>query len=106
MMRNISCFLLLTILFVIVPVSISSGGGDITFTPKNAGKVLFSHDLHTKARGVKCMACHFSKFAAGTNGFQIKKETLNKREFCGHCHNGLKGFDLESLTNCNRCHKQ
>ncbi len=105
-MRNVSCFLLLIILFITVPVAIGIGGGDITFTPKNAGKVLFSHDLHTKTHGVKCMACHFSKFAAGKNGFQIKKETLNKREFCGHCHNGLKGFDLESQTNCSRCHKQ
>lgn len=105
MMRNVTCFLLLAIFLIAIP-SAGTGGGDITFTPKNVGKVLFSHDSHTKAHGVKCMACHFSKFAAGSNGFQIKKETLNKREFCGHCHNGLKGFDLESQKNCNRCHIQ
>jgi hypothetical protein len=29
---------------------------------------------------------------------------LNKRDFCGHCHNGMKGFNLESEKNCSRCH--
>jgi c(7)-type cytochrome triheme protein len=77
--------------------------GDITFTPPNQDPVSFSHDLHTKYRGVKCMACHFDKFASGKSGFKINKDTLNKRDFCRHCHNGLKAFDQQNAKNCNRC---
>lgn len=81
-------------------------GGDITFTPKGSGPVVFSHDLHTKSRGMKCLACHFDRFAVGGGGFKISQEKLNKREFCGHCHNGMKSFDMESKKNCVRCHKK
>lgn len=87
-------------------VLIAAGGGDITFTPPNVDPVLFSHDTHTKFRGVRCMACHFEQFSAGKNGYSIKKEKLSKRDFCGHCHNGLKAFDDESAKNCVRCHRK
>lgn len=104
-MRILFSSAILSVLLLAASGASGAGGGNITFTPKDAAPVVFSHDIHTKTHGVKCMACHFSKFAAGTNGFQINKETLNKREFCGHCHNGLKAFDLESRKNCGRCHK-
>lgn len=82
--------------------------GNITFTPKNAAPVLFSHDYHTKIRGVKCAACHFQTFAASrsADGFRMNTAKITKRDFCGHCHNGLKGFNAESEKNCVRCHKQ
>jgi hypothetical protein len=31
---------------------------------------------------------------------------LNKRDFCQHCHNGMKSFDVASVKNCERCHKK
>ena len=83
-----------------------AGGGDITFNPPDTDPVTFSHDIHTKYRGVKCMACHFDRFAAGGAGFKINRQTLNKRDFCGHCHNGLKAFDSQAQKNCNRCHRK
>ncbi len=104
-MKKISAFL--TVLAMLLANSgVYGTTGDITFTVKNADPVVFSHELHTKYRGVKCMACHFDKFAAGTGGFKINKKTLNKRDFCGHCHNGFKSFDQEAQKNCNRCHKK
>ena len=34
------------------------GGGDLTFTPKNASPVVFSHDKHVNGPGLKCTGCH------------------------------------------------
>ena len=79
---------------------------DITFKLKNADPVVFSHDYHTKNRGIKCPACHFQSFAASGNTFQMKKEKLTKRDFCEHCHNGMKSFDAKGEKNCTRCHKK
>lgn len=81
------------------------GGGDVTFTLKSADPVHFSHDYHMKARGLKCVACHFQKFSKG-QGYEMKKETITKRDFCEHCHNGMKGFDAGSAKNCTRCHRK
>lgn len=83
----------------------AAGGGDITFKPANTDPVHFSHDYHLKTKGIKCTACHFTLFSNG-GGYIMKKEKLNKEEFCGHCHNGLKAFDLGSSKNCARCHKK
>jgi c(7)-type cytochrome triheme protein len=96
------------ILFSLLPAFAFSATpkGDITFTLKNAGPVVFSHDYHINTRGVKCAACHFQTFAASQEGFQMKREKMTKRDFCEHCHNGLKGFDSRSEKNCTRCHKQ
>ena len=81
------------------------GGGDITFTLEKADPVHFSHDYHMKTRGLKCVACHFQKFSKG-QGYEMKKESITKRDFCEHCHNGMKGFDAGSAKNCSRCHKK
>ncbi len=82
------------------------GGGDITFKPAKIDPVHFSHDYHMKTRGIKCAACHFSQFSKDGGGYLMKKEKINKQEFCGHCHNGMKAFDLTSDKNCGRCHKK
>lgn len=81
------------------------GGGDILFPLQHETNVLFSHDYHTTVRGVRCAACHFQKFAKGT-GYEMRKEQLTKLGFCAHCHNGMKGFDVDSPANCIKCHKR
>ncbi len=101
-----------TIIFAVMAVtafaasSLAVGGGNIAFTPPNSDPVIFSHDYHMKARGIKCVACHFSTFADASGNYKIKKEKLNKRDFCQHCHNGMKSFDVASDKNCKRCHKK
>jgi len=99
--------LLLSILFLVAGASSvgAIGGGDITFTPAGVDPVKFSHDHHTKARGLKCSVCHFQKFSKG-QGYEMKKEAITKRDFCSHCHNGMKSFDSGSAKNCVRCHKK
>lgn len=86
--------------------AIADDGGNITFKPANSEPVIFSHDYHMKSRGIKCTACHFQSFAQGNGSYQMKKEKLNKRDFCQHCHNGMKSFDVTSVKNCARCHKK
>ena len=81
------------------------GGGDIVFNLQKADPVQFSHDFHLKARGLKCAACHFNKFSRGA-GYEMKREMITKRDFCEHCHNGMKSFDVSSTKNCVRCHKK
>ena len=92
-------------LFSFASLSFSAGGGDITFEAKGVDPVHFSHDYHLKLRGLKCTACHFQKYAKGAT-YEMKKESITKRGFCIHCHNGLKGFDVDSEKNCIRCHSR
>ncbi len=99
--------ILLSVSLLFVPLAFADPGkGDIIFRPAGTDPVFFSHDYHTKVRGVRCSACHFQLFAASDNGNKMKKEKLTKRDFCEHCHNGLKGFDATSEKNCGRCHKK
>ena len=104
-MRN--AILLFVLLFLVTTATtvLAVGGGDITFTLNTADPVLFSHDYHTKTRGIKCAACHFQKFSKGQS-YEMKKEVITKRDFCEHCHNGMKGFDAASSKNCTRCHQK
>lgn len=104
-MRRSSLFSVLFLPVLLATTVLAVGGGDITFTPPQADPVHFSHDYHAKARGLKCAACHFQKFAKGA-GYEMKKEAITKRDFCNHCHNGMKGFDSSAERNCARCHKK
>ena len=101
LMRSLFVFGLL-----LSPAYAETSKGDIVFTLKTADTVVFSHDFHTKTRGITCAACHFRTFQEDGASFHMKKEKLNKRDFCGHCHNGMKSFDLQSEKNCARCHKK
>lgn len=99
--------LIVIVLLSFVPAAgiLAAGGGDITFNLQKADPVVFSHDHHLKSRGLKCAACHFNKFSKGS-GYEMQKETITKRDFCGHCHNGMKAFDVDAANNCVRCHKK
>jgi c(7)-type cytochrome triheme protein len=104
-MRSVILLFILLFLFSTASAVLAIGGGDITFTLKTADPVHFSHDYHMKTRGLKCAACHFQKFSKGP-GYEMKKEVITKRDFCEHCHNGMKGFDVSSSKNCTRCHNK
>lgn len=104
-MRNRTLLLTGVVLLASVVAAFAIGGGDLTFNLQNADPVQFSHDFHAKARGLKCAACHFQKFSKGS-GYEMKKERITKRDFCEHCHNGMKSFDAASPKNCARCHRK
>ncbi len=104
-MRKRTLLCAVVLLLIAGPTAFAVGGGDITFELKNADPVHFSHDFHLKLRGLKCSACHFARFAKGAS-YAMKKESITKRDFCGHCHNGLKGFSTDNEKNCMRCHRK
>jgi len=81
------------------------GGGDLTFTPKNATPVVFSHEKHVNEKGLKCTGCHYQIFQMAQGSYKMEMTKINKGDFCGKCHNGQKGFDVKDQKNCARCHK-
>ena len=81
------------------------GGGDITFSPKNAGQVTFSHEAHVKGKGIKCTGCHYQIFQMAQGSYKMDMSKLTKGDFCGKCHNGQKSFDVKVTENCAKCHK-
>jgi c(7)-type cytochrome triheme protein len=93
---------------LIVPLAASAetvGGGDLTFKPKGAGEVVFSHELHVKSKGLKCTGCHYHVFQMTQGSYKMDMSKLTKGDFCGKCHNGQKSFDVKESKNCAKCHK-
>ncbi len=82
------------------------GGGDLTFTPKNASPVVFSHEKHVNEKGLKCTGCHYQIFQIAQGSYQMEMSLINKGDFCGKCHNGQKAFDVKDKRNCSRCHRK
>jgi c(7)-type cytochrome triheme protein len=98
------------VLFIILLLPASAfaqkvGGGDIIFSPKNAGPVQFSHQKHVKEKGIKCTGCHYQIFQMSQGSYKMDMNKLTKGEFCGTCHNGQRSFDVKSPENCGKCHK-
>ena len=81
------------------------GGGDLTFAPKNAPPVVFSHERHVRGAGLKCAGCHYAIFQMAQGSYKMEMSKINKGDFCGKCHNGQKAFDVKEQTNCGRCHR-
>jgi c(7)-type cytochrome triheme protein len=100
--------LVLVVLYCLVlPYTASAekvGGGDITFTPKNASIVVFSHEKHVSEKGLKCTGCHYQIFQMAQGSYKMEMSRINKGDFCGKCHNGEKSFDVKDQKNCGRCH--
>ena len=86
-------------------VAAGPGGGDMTFKPKNAKPVVFSHDQHVNVKELKCSACHNHTFQMAKDEDKMDMSKMTKGLFCGHCHNGEKAFDVKNKENCVRCHK-
>ena len=82
-----------------------AGGGDLSFAPANAKTVILSHELHVNIKDLKCSACHNHTFQMAKNSAKMDMSKITKGQFCGHCHNGEKAFDVKDKANCGRCHK-
>lgn len=81
------------------------GSGDLTFIPKNAAPVVFSHDKHVNEKGLKCTGCHYQIFQMAQGSYKMDMSRINKGDFCGKCHDGQKAFDAKDEKNCKKCHK-
>jgi len=79
------------------------GGGDITYTPKGADPVVFSHAAHAK---MKCNECHTKIFKMKKGNVKLSKEDHAKEVSCGVCHNGKASFAQTTEADCAKCHKK
>lgn len=80
------------------------GGGDLTFTPKNASPVVFSHEKHVNGKELTCASCHYQVFQMARGSYTMDMKKISKGEFCGKCHNGQRSFDVNDPGECSRCH--
>ena len=76
---------------------------DVTFTTKQAGKVVFSHNFHITQKGIgnNCKACHEALFSMRKKNRHTMAD-MEQGKSCGACHNGTAAFGLQE---CTRCHK-
>jgi c(7)-type cytochrome triheme protein len=81
------------------------GGGDMSFKPKNAKPVLFSHEKHVDEKKKKCSACHYHAFQMAKGSYKMDMSKMTKGQFCGVCHNGERSFDVKDKASCDKCHK-
>jgi len=105
---RLNLVLLIVLTCLLIPIGALAqkvGGGDLTFNPKNATPVVFSHEKHVNEKGLKCTGCHYSIFQMSQGSYKMDMSKITKGEFCGKCHNGQKGFDVKDTKNCARCHK-
>jgi c(7)-type cytochrome triheme protein len=72
--------------------------GNVTFTVRPTGDVIFVHAPHTGKIG--CNGCHPRLFKTGRNP-TVTMARMEKGSSCGACHTGKKAFDLDD---CSRCH--
>jgi len=79
---------------------------DYTYTSREGGTVVFSHDKHLKAlfpntaiKGNDCTVCHSTIYKPQGKRPVTMNEMYNGRS-CGACH-GSRAF---SLSKCGRCH--
>lgn len=91
-----------------IPMSVPAqkvGGGDLTFIPKDARPVVFSHNRHVSDKGLKCVDCHYKIFQMALGSYEMHMEDLTKGSFCGKCHNGRSTFGVKNKEDCIRCHR-
>jgi len=108
MERNMLITSLVITLYLTIPFGVFGqevGGGDLTFRPKTASPVVFSHDRHVNGYNLKCTRCHYQIFQMTKGSYKMDMSKITKGDFCGKCHNGKDGFDVKDQKNCTRCHK-
>jgi len=99
------CLLLIIVVVPVIALGQKVGGGDLTFKPKGAGEVVFSHQMHVSVKGLKCSGCHYQVFQMSQGSYKMDMSKITKGAFCGKCHNGQKSFDVKEDKNCVKCHK-
>jgi c(7)-type cytochrome triheme protein len=77
---------------------------DVTFSFKNAGPVVFSHDLHLRKYNNNCKVCHSAIYNLRERR-HVSMAEMEKTRSCGACHSGVKAFSVANEKECARCHK-
>lgn len=75
---------------------------NVTFKPKGATEVVFSHSVHIAKTSGKCKSCHNGTVITGKE-HGVTMAQMEKGRTCGACHNGKRAFTVAG--NCGNCHK-
>ena len=105
MHKTVLLFVFIAVAVPVIAFGQDVGGGDLTFSPKSANKVIFSHQFHVVEKGLKCSGCHYQVFQMTKGSYKMDMSKITKGDFCGKCHNGQKSFDVKDKANCVKCHK-
>jgi len=103
--RTVAVVVVLSLAVPLIAFAQRVGGGDMTFSPKNASPVVFSHEKHVNEKGIKCTGCHYQIFQMTQGSNKIDMSKITKGDLCGKCHNGQKAFGAKDEKNCVRCHR-
>ncbi len=103
-MRKTVVLLSLVLIVLTAAVSGAAEYKDITFTFKNAGPVVFSHEFHLGKYNNNCKMCHNAIYNLRERRHYSMAE-MEKTRSCGACHSGVKAFSVSNGKECVRCHK-
>lgn len=71
---------------------------------------IFSHKRHLAREKQKCTACHPGVFIMKVDDKVVKQgltmEQMEKGEYCGDCHDGVKAFSVSTEESCKKCHPE
>ena len=81
------------------------GGGDITFKPKKAKEVIFSHDFHVEDLGLSCQKCHPGLYLTKEKDKPATMAAMAQGKSCGACHNGKLASSVSAKDKCSKCHQ-
>ncbi|GAO01473.1 cytochrome c3 family protein [Anaeromyxobacter sp. PSR-1] len=84
------------------PVAAVVGGGEVTFQPKGAKPVKFSHETHVVDATVGCRECHPKLFLDVTRSKRATMAQMKKGQSCGACHDGKRAAGLDACETCHR----
>ena len=74
--------------------------GDVVYANDDAGKIVFSHDVHLDMFG--CDECHPDLFRPERGANPANMEEMEEGGSCGACHDGATAFSVTG--NCQACH--
>jgi c(7)-type cytochrome triheme protein len=80
------------------------GGGNVTFRPSGADRVLFKHEDHTVKAKVRCSECHQQLYSTTGKKRRVMMTEMEKGQSCGACHDGKRAFST-GKENCKKCHQ-
>ena len=96
---------LFLLLFLIGPASAVGPDKELTWPGGGQGKVTFEGDDHAD-ENYTCADCHPGIFAMKFGTAKMTMAAMNRGEYCGVCHNGIRTFGTDDPERCEECHKK
>ncbi len=107
MMRSVKCAVLAAfcVLTIVVSAAAVGPGKELTWQGGGPGKVTFDGDDHSD-ENYTCADCHPGLFAEKFGAAKMTMAAMNRGEYCGACHNGVRSFGTNDPDRCEECHRK